>query len=169
VKRLIAIVATIAFVLVFVVGAMLMSVESVGADIPTPTAPGAATIYTVTNANTMGLLVNHTHTQDSGVVVLVFSDTVPAGTTIQYRVIDMPAIPSPYVGSLLLEADQPFLAEVVGYTYPPTATPTIIVTVTSSPTGTPTLTRTPTPTNTPSPTPTRTPFTINLPIIREGY
>jgi hypothetical protein len=151
-----------------VLAALLMfgkDAERLFAAVPTPTGPGASTVYAVTNPNTTALLVTHTHTSDAGIVVLTFADTVPAATTVQYRVLDMPAIPSPYSGSLLLEADQPFTADVTGYTYP-----TATVTVTMSPTGTPTLTHTPTstPTNTPTPTPTATPepWRITLPIIK---
>jgi hypothetical protein len=80
----------------------------------------------------------------------------------QYHVQTMGAVPSPFEGSLTLTVSDfvaiiPFSAEVIGYDY------------SATPTSTPTITKTPTPANTPSPTPTRTPFTINLPIIREGY
>jgi hypothetical protein len=123
---------------------------------PTPSA-GAMTIYSVTNPNATDLLVEHVFTNTAG-FYHSFTSTVLAGRTAEYHVRDVAAIPSPFEGSLTLNADQPFTAEVVGYDYPGGPSPTATATSAGPPTATATRTATRTSTRTPtaSSTPTRT-------------
>jgi hypothetical protein len=125
------------------------------AAIPTPTGAGAASIYTITNPNIGAILVRHVFTQTGDGTTFAFTAAVAGSTTVTYHVIDMPEIPSPWNGTVTLECDQPFTAEIIGFDYP--ATPTATPTVTALPTVPPTPTMTPNPTATPSPTATSTP------------
>ncbi len=145
---------------------------SQAADAPTP-GPGGATVYEVTNPNAGSLLVSHQFENLQLTPVFTFSDAVPASSSSQYHVNTMPAIPTGFVGQVVLSADQPFDAAIVAYDYPSaTSTPTATATATrtASPTATrtatPTATASPTRTNTPTRTATPTPFQVILPVVR---
>ncbi|MCL5962194.1 MAG: hypothetical protein M1358_23250 [Chloroflexi bacterium] len=122
---------------------------------PTP-GPGAMTVYSVTNPNPTDIVVHHIITNTNSFYYDYYT-TVPASTTVQYRFGDIAGVPSPFTGSMTLQSDQPFTADVVGYDYTtPTNTPTVTRTPTATATRTPTPTRTSTPTATRTPTPTPT-------------
>lgn len=83
----------------------------------TPSArPGAMTVYAVTNNNPVDLDVEHVITSPSGFKHSFWS-RVPAGKTVRFHLKDIPEIPSPFEGSLTLNADKPISAEIVGYDY----------------------------------------------------
>jgi hypothetical protein len=159
----------LALALVFVLGVQLMTVRSAESAIPTPTGPGAATIYQVVNLDDGPITVTHEIRSSTGTLTYYFTDTLSVGQSVQYHVYTMDQVPTPFEGNLTLTVDTynlnpPFSADVVGYDYAPSVTPT----ATNTPTATPTVTKTPTPTSTPSPTPTKVPFVINLPIVKDG-
>ena len=137
----------IAFVVLVVVLAFSTNIilPFVSAAAPTPS-PGAMTIYQVSNPNASELETTHTFINALSTPVYTMNQSVPAVSTAVYHVRDIPQVVSPFNGSVRIEADMPFSAEVVDYDYPPTNTPTN--TPTRTPTVTPTLTRTPTPTPT---------------------
>lgn len=104
--------------------------SAAGLIAPSEPAPGAMTVYAITNSNDTDILVHHVITDSSG-FRFEFSSTVPAGTTATYHLRDMPLVPSPFRGALTLWSNHPYVAEVVGYDYPPTpsvSVPTATVT-----------------------------------------
>jgi hypothetical protein len=141
-------------------------------DAPTP-GPGAATVYEVVNGNAAPLVVSHQFENLQLTPVFSFSDTVPASGSTEYHVNAMPAIPTNWAGQVVLSADSPFDAAVIGYDYP-TATPTATAsstatasaTMTASPSRTSTASPSPTRTFTPSTTPTPTRVVVWLPIVK---
>lgn len=112
-------------------------------DAPTP-GPGGMTVYQVVNPNAAPLLVVHEIQNVELTPVFAFEDTVAANGSAQYHARDMAAIPTGFEGQVALSADSPFAAEVVGYDYPPSVTPTATATATPTQTATPTSTPTPT-------------------------
>jgi hypothetical protein len=135
------------------------------AGAPTPS-PGAMTIYEVQNPNAAPLLVSHEIQNVQLTPVFTFSDTVPASASAQYHVRDMPAIPTSWTGQVVLSADQPFTANVAGYDYVATATPTNSPTATATASRTATTTASPTRTATPTSTSTPTPFRTVVPLVK---
>ncbi len=145
------------------------------AGAPTPS-PGAMTIYEVANGNAGGLTVVHQFENLQATPVWAFTDVVPGSGSTQYHVRDMPAIPTGFAGQVVLSADNPFSAQVLGYDYPFTATATATATATGTATATstrtatatvtPTPTRTATATATATRTATATPWTVILPIVK---
>ncbi len=146
-------------------------VQVSAADAPTP-GPGGSTVYEVVNANASSLVVSHQFENLQLTPVFSFSDAVPASSSSQYHVNEMPAIPTGFVGQVVLSADSPFDAAVIGYDYPPTSTPPATATAsatatrTATMTASPTATASPTRTNTPTRTATPTPFRRVLPVIK---
>lgn len=138
-------------------------------DAPTP-GPRAKTVYQVDNPNAEPLVTTHDITNLELTPVFTFVDTVPANSSTQYHVRDMPQIPEPFEGEVAITSDQPFTAEVVGYDYPPTDTPTptntATATATATGTATATATRTATRTATPTATSTPTPFRVVVPLVK---
>ncbi len=139
---------------------------------PVLAAPSLATtqttVYRISHSNSTTLVVTHTF-HDTTATVWTFGDTIPAYGSRDFHVRDMPAIPSPWVGWVTLDSDQPFTAILVGYdgetptpggatpTLTATAPPTLTATPSRTPTVSPTSTRTVRPTRTPRPTRTRLP------------
>ncbi len=136
---------------------------------PTSTAvstpgPGAQTIYTVTNSNPLTLYVQHTFSDSNG-FFFTFQSQIAPGSVGTYHLSAMPQIPSPFQGSMVLYGNSPFTAQIVGYDYASTVTPTRrpsstrtpISTATRTPSATPTTTGTRAPTGTPTATNTQTP------------
>ena len=129
---------TFSFIVVlFLLGVGIGSSTQMQAAISTPS-PGAMTVYQVSNPNASALLTTHTFINAISTPVYVMNSTVPAVSTAVYHVRDMPQIVSPFNGSVRIEADMPFSAEVVDYDYPPTSTPTPTRTATPTATATPT-------------------------------
>ena len=151
----------LAFFLITTVLALSVSVApSILAAAPTPS-PGAMTIYQVTNPNQVSLYTQHTfYKGTSPTPVYEFFSTVPISSTLSYHVSTMPQITSPFTGSVVISASLPFTAEVTGYDYPSTSTPTV------TRTNTPTVTRTVTATATRTATPTATRVVVTLPVIK---
>lgn len=111
------------------------------------------TVYRVTNPNAVPLDVEHVISDSNG-FRYSFWGQIPAGQAVDYRLRDMPQVPSPFQGAVTLSANLPFTAQIVGAD--PAATPG---TATPSPSPTPALTATATavpPTATASPTATAT-------------
>jgi hypothetical protein len=129
---------------------------------PTP-GSGAMTIYRVANPNSVDVTVVHAYTGPSG-FNYSFQSIIPAGLAVDYHVRDIAAIPQPFDGSVSIRSASPITAEIVGFDYPssasPTATPAVTAVMSSTPTASSTPTRTPiatrTPTLTPAPTKTTT-------------
>lgn len=118
--------------------------------------PGtAATIYRVANLDPETQAVWHTIANDTLGFSFVFSETMASGEAREYRLVDMPAIPSPFSGTLTLESTGVITAGIIGYDY--AATPTVTV-----------PTSTPTPTSTPDPTPVDlpTPHKLYFPVVK---
>lgn len=151
--RLFAAVVLAPFVILLGIGSPAEDVRAIYLAAPTP-GPGAMTIYAVTNSNTTTLNLQHTVTDGSG-FQYTFASQIPPQTTVQYHVRDIPQIPSPFQGSVSLRGDVPFTAQIVGYDYPATGTPTVTAIPTKTPTKTPTPGTTPSVgvTGTPTPTP----------------
>lgn len=74
----------------------------------------SATKYAVVNGNATAITVQHTITNTLG-FNYTFWATVPASSTMQYRLTDMPQVPSPFNGILNLESEMFFQAHIVGY------------------------------------------------------
>lgn len=91
---------------------------SSAAVVPTP-GPGAMTVYQVENANCGGsdLIISSNITDTLGFSEFV-THTVGVGSISQIHLRDLPSVPSPFTGAMTISADQPFIAEVVGYDYP---------------------------------------------------
>jgi len=104
------------------------------------------TVYAVTHSNPAPLHTTHTfYREGSPEPVWGFASTVPANGTSRYYTLWFTQLVSPFVGSVTIDADAPFTAEVVGFEY----------------------VRTPTPAATPTRTPTPTPVaTMVLPVMR---
>jgi hypothetical protein len=157
----------LAVVVALVVGFLTAGTATNAAPLMAPTPlPGAITVYRVTNPGLVAVEVTHTIRDQADSLVYQFTDSVAPGAW-DYHVAGWEQVPSPFEGSVTLDADSPFTAEVVDYDYPPTATPTATFTLT--PTSTPTETPTLTVTVTPSQTPTATPiphWQVVLPLIR---
>jgi hypothetical protein len=128
--------------------------------VPTP-GPGAMSVYEVRHSNPVPLVTLHTFYRDlTPVPVWSFVSTIPISSTDRYYVRWYTQLVSPFSGTVRIEADLPFTAEVVAFEYDPTSTRTVTPTRTPSPT--PTVTRTPTRT----PAATATKFATTLPIVR---
>ena len=149
----------LALAIMFVIAGNDDPVSAAPLAAPTPN-PGAMTVYSVSNANSVDINVQNVFTDTSG-FNFSFWGSVPANSTVVYHVSQMPQVPSPFNGSLNLFSNQPFTAEVVSYDYP--GSPTATATTTSTATSTPTLTNGTTATPTPSATPTLTPTSLISP------
>ncbi len=134
--------------------------------IPTP-GTGAATVYEVVNPNAQPITVYHVIT-NTAAFLYAFTSTIPSSSTLTVRLKDIAAVPSPFDGSMTLTSTMPFTASVVGYDYPPTATPTVTPTSTNTPAPTQTATATVTATPTVTPTPTATPVSVFIPQVVKG-
>jgi len=132
---------------------------------PLASATTAPTVYRVTNPNSTTLDVEHAIWDQHGFRYTFWSQ-VPPGQAVEYRLADMPQVPSPFAGSVTLSANLPFSAEIVASGTPSpgsTATPTPAATPTRTPSAV--MSSTPFPTNTATPasaappaaTPTGTP------------
>ena len=75
------------------------------------------TVYTVTNPNSFEIEVGHEIVNASGFSYRFQSRIPPNGAAI-YHLQDLPQVPSPFQGSVMLTSDNPFDAKVVGYDYP---------------------------------------------------
>jgi len=90
---------------------------------PTP-GPGAMTVYSITNPNSVTLSVQQV-VSDSNGFNYTFWSQIPAGSAVTYHIRDIPQIPSPFQGTLMLYASQPFTAQIVGYDYSIPLTPRV--------------------------------------------
>lgn len=86
------------------------------AGIGTPQA-GAMSVYQVGNLAGETITITHRFADANGFLWLM-TTTIPSGEVRVYRLRDLPAIPSPWQGSLTLDSTAPFTASVTGYDYP---------------------------------------------------
>ena len=77
------------------------------------------TVYAVTNPGSNEITVRHVITNAAG-FRHQFDSKVPPNSTARFRLRDMPQVPSPFNGALVLSADRPFIATVVDFDIDPT-------------------------------------------------
>lgn len=93
---------------------------AVGAATPLP---GSMTIYTVSNPNTTTINVENVISNSDGFRYTFWSQVPPNGAIVLH-LRDIAQIPTPFNGQIQLFADQPFTAQVTGFDYPTSTTPT---------------------------------------------
>ncbi len=105
----------ILFLLAVVTAAILFTVPGVrGAPLLAPT---PMSIYSVANySSTAPLLVSHSIVAEGATVATYsFADILAAGESRDYHLRDMAQVPSPFFGSVTLEAAIPFVAQLAGF------------------------------------------------------
>jgi hypothetical protein len=125
------------------IGGSRFTVLVSAASAPTP-GPNAQTVYQVDNPSGAPLVVSHLFTNAQATPVFSFNSTVPASSSAQFHLRDMPQIPYGTDGQVMLSADSLFTAAVVDYDYPPTSAPTPTANASPTRTVTPMATATPT-------------------------